>query len=286
MCLHGYQDNCASFDRLVPLLDPGNAYLCLDLPNHGLSSGTPAGARCTLESYVVAVERAARHARWDEPFACLGHSMGGQIGKLYAALFPERVRKLVILDSAGPVAVDPDEVVQCVRRAADQQLRLEDRMTSTAPAGPDTSPQPPPPVFSREQALDRIQRRTYGRLSRRSAEMMLPRYVRPGPTAGQYLLTNDVRLNVAYSEWFSVAQHRNVVDNVRCPVLVVRAAGSDAYYDDVYRPFVRMYGARSNFRIVRVPGDHDVHMDHPDRVAPVVDAFLRDAAAAASSSKL
>lgn len=269
MCLHGFQDNCASFDRLVPLLDAGNTYMCLDLPNHGRSSGTPAGARWTLEFYAVAVERAARHARWDRPFACLGHSMGGQVLKLYAALYPERVRGLVMLDSAGPVAVDPDEVVPCARRAADQQLRLEDRATTSAPQ----------PVLTREQALDRIQRRTYSRLSRRSAEMLLPRYVRPGPAAGQYLLANDVRLSVPYSEWFSAEQHRHVVDNVRCPVLVVRAADSDAYFDGIYSPFVRMYEARPNFRTVRVPGDHDVHMDHPDRVAPVVDAFLRDAAA-------
>lgn len=268
MCLHGFQDNCASFDRLVPLLDPANTYLCLDLPNHGLSSGTPVGARCTLETYAVAVERAARHARWDGPFACLGHSMGGQIAKLYAALYAERVRKLVMLDTAGPVAVDPDEVVQCARRAADQQLRLEDRTASA------------PRVLTREQALDRIQRRTYSRLSRRSAETLLARYVRPAPVAGQYALANDVRLTVPYSEWFSAEQHRHVVDNVRCPVLVVRAVDSDAYFDGIYGPFVRMYEARPNFRVVRVPGDHDVHMDHPDRVAPVVDAFLRDSGAA------
>lgn len=271
MCLHGYWDNCASFDRLIPLLDGDRTYLCFDWPNHGRSSGTPPGERWTMENYALTVKRVADHVRWSSsPFACVGHSMGGQVATLFAAVYPECVAKLVLLDSAGPVAVYPEEIAWSARRAADEQLRLEDNMAMQR-----TGAGRSPPVYTQPEALARVRRRFYGEpLDEEAAGSLMARHWRPGPAHGQYCPANDPRLSVPYSQWFSAAQHWNVVTNVRCPALLIRASDSDTYFDDVYGVFVQMYKHMPNFRTMSVDGNHDVHMNDPRAVAATIDGFL------------
>uniref|UniRef100_A0A2H8TQU1 Serine hydrolase-like protein n=1 Tax=Melanaphis sacchari TaxID=742174 RepID=A0A2H8TQU1_9HEMI len=267
MCLHGYWDNCASFDGLIPALDGGRTYLCFDWPNHGGSSGTPPGVRWTMENYALTIRRVADHVEWSSsPFACIGHSMGGQVALLFAAVYPECVAWLALLDTAGPVAMYPEEVTWSMRRAADELLRLENKMAA--------DPAPPPSYVRPEAALARVRRRASGSLlDKGPARSLMARYLRPGPGAGEFRLANDVRLSVPYSQWFSAAQHWDVVNNVRCPALLIRASDSDAYFDDVYGVFVDMYRRNPNFRTVSVDGNHDVHMNNPRAVATLIDRF-------------
>lgn len=267
LCLHGLRDNCASFDRLIPLLGgrhDDTAYLCIDWPNHGLSSGTPVGARWTLESYATAAKRVADHVRWST-FACIGHSMGGQVAKLFAAVYPEHVEKLVMLDTAGPPETYPGELAPCMREALDALLQSEDRKW--------TGSKRPPEYACAEVALDRVKRRMLGSLTDDAGRALMTRYVRPAG-GGKYVPVNDVRLKVPYSEFLSAEQHRDVVRNVRCPTLCVRATESEVYYTAIVGTFGDLYRTNPNFRTVVVEGTHDVHMNYPHRVAPFVNAFL------------
>lgn len=264
LCLHGFEDNCASFDRLVPLLNGRDVYLCFDWPGHGRSSRPPMGTRWTMENYVVSTKRVVQHMGWSTCM-CIGHSMGGQIGKLFAAVYPEHVDRFVMLDTAGPVAMDPDEVAWSARRALDELLKLEDRV-STADGGARE--------YTHAEAAGRIKRRMFGWLADESVETLMARYLRPGPTPGKHLLANDPRLRVTYSEWFSAGQHRDVVRNIRCPTLLIISTDSEVYFNDVYGLFSRLYRSNPNFRLARVHGNHDVHQNHPRRVAPFINRFL------------
>lgn len=275
LCLHGFQDNCASFDRLIPLLDGDNAYMCLDWPNHGLSSGTPLGVRWTMEHYAMAVKRVLDRVQWPA-CVCVAHSMGGQVGMLFAAIYPEHVKKLVLLDVAGPVETYPEEIVWRTRRSLDELLRLENRVS----LGTNRSPEYDRP----EDALHRIRQRVYGAmvgesgetLTRESGMTLMARYLRPGPGGSKHVLANDARLKVTYSELFSVGQHRDVVKRVRCPTLSIRATDSDAFYRELYEVVVGLYSSNPNFRFVRVEGNHDVHLNHPHRVASLINLFLNN----------
>ena len=44
IALHGYLDNCGSFDRLLPYFPKTQRIISLDIPGHGLSSHYPSGA--------------------------------------------------------------------------------------------------------------------------------------------------------------------------------------------------------------------------------------------------
>lgn len=100
LALHGWLDNCASFDFLAPKLNAD--IVCIDLAGHGRSS-----ARSHLAAYNVWLDVAELLAIADQlqwpTFTVLGHSRGAAIGFMLAATFPKRVKKLIGLDGIFPL---------------------------------------------------------------------------------------------------------------------------------------------------------------------------------------
>lgn len=214
----------------------------------------------------MATKRVVDHMRWST-FVCIGHSLGGQVAILFAAVYPAHVEKLVMLDSAGPTETYPEDLGSYMREALDVQLQSEDRIW--------TGSKLPPQYASPEAALDHVKRRILGSLTDDAGRVLMTRCLQPGPD-NKYVLINDVRLKVPYSDFFSVEQYRDVVQNVKCPTLCVKATESEVYYSTILRVFIDLYRTNPNFRIVVVEGTHDVHLNYPHRVAPFVNTFLND----------
>lgn len=89
LCLHGWLDNLGSFDLMLPLMmTPSSRYFCLDFPGHGHTTYCPDWWYDSHMEGILAVRRVVNHFGWDK-FSILGHSLGGIVGFLYAAYFPE-----------------------------------------------------------------------------------------------------------------------------------------------------------------------------------------------------
>ena len=132
LCLHGWLDNTSSFHFLGPALSESplltsdlgySDVVALDLPGHGLSSHKgPDGPTQILAEYAYYVAEAASAMGWwdgvtdresregggdpqsvpqQEKFSIVGHSMGAGVAVMFAAAFPERVEKLVLLEVRG-----------------------------------------------------------------------------------------------------------------------------------------------------------------------------------------
>lgn len=119
LALHGWMDNAGSFDVLAPQL-AGVRTIAIDLPGHGRSSHRSADAAYYIWSYLPDVLDVARHLEL-ETFSLLGHSMGGGLACLLSALYPERVRRLVLLDSIGPLATPAEAAPEQMHRALNCQ---------------------------------------------------------------------------------------------------------------------------------------------------------------------
>lgn len=211
---------------------------------------------------------------WPSAFVCVGHSMGGQVAKLFAAIYPDRIKKLVMLDTAGPVEVYPEEIVSSIRRSFDELLKLENRKF-------EGSAKHPAPEYGHQEAVARIKLRMFGiesgdTLNDDAAKILMARYYQQLKHGEKYILANDLRLKVSYSEWFTALQFWDVVKKIKCPTFIVKTSESDVYYNDVYKIFIHIYGQNPNFRIVMVEGNHDVHMNHPHRIAPFINKFLNN----------
>ena len=98
MLVHGLGGAGVNWVELAPRLAPRFRLLVPDLPGHGGSS--PLAAAATLDPYVDRLARLGE-AEGVERLAIVGHSMGGLIGLRMAVSYPERVRALVLVASAG-----------------------------------------------------------------------------------------------------------------------------------------------------------------------------------------
>jgi pimeloyl-ACP methyl ester carboxylesterase len=97
LCVHGAAAHAHWFDFVAPGLTPNHHVRSLDLRGHGDSAWA--------EQHTYGFQTYARdlHAVVEKldlrDFVLVGHSMGGMVSLLYAATFPGRVGRLVVVDS-------------------------------------------------------------------------------------------------------------------------------------------------------------------------------------------
>lgn len=98
--LHGVRDHGRSWDRVARALSGDWRVTAPDLRGHGDSQWSPDGAY--IASYHVLDFATLAETLGPEPVTIVAHSFGGNVAARYAAAFPERVRKLVLLEGMGP----------------------------------------------------------------------------------------------------------------------------------------------------------------------------------------
>ena len=90
------------FDYFLPFLDGLEAHarlIYIDQPGHGLSERQPPTEGYTMEGAIAAIE-GLREALGLQTITLLGHSYGGFLSQLYATRFPDRVARLILVDTA------------------------------------------------------------------------------------------------------------------------------------------------------------------------------------------
>jgi pimeloyl-ACP methyl ester carboxylesterase len=116
LCIHGLYDNCRSFYYLAPnlvdklLSKQSSGYsndtyqielVAIDLPGHGKSTNRSLDvASTTYLENIFYIAEAIKQLQWDkdEKVIIIGHSYGGSLVLAYAAAFPERCEKIILLD--------------------------------------------------------------------------------------------------------------------------------------------------------------------------------------------
>jgi pimeloyl-ACP methyl ester carboxylesterase len=253
LAAHGWLDNAATFDRLAPLL-PGCEIVALDLAGHGQSGSRSADAGYNLWQDVGDFLDVLDELGWAR-CTLLGHSRGGAISMLFAATFPERVDKLVLIEGGAPMIGSAAEAPATLRQA------LLDRRSLRGKSGR---------VFA--ERAKAIQERAQGftKLSVAAAEVLARRSLRA--VRGGFQWHADQRLKGA-SELRLTAEHvREFVRRVSAPVLLIMA-------DD--GPFVRlpiyeeMIGLFASIEVVRLQGGHHLHLEGAEaEIARRIQAFL------------
>lgn len=124
LLVHGLLDASASFADLVePLLEVCQV-AAPDWRGFGYTEWPADGY--WFPDYVADLDALAAHYAPTQPLWLAGHSMGGQAASLYAGLRPDRVSRLVLLDSLFMPDTPADAVVGRYRRWL-QQLRTPSR---------------------------------------------------------------------------------------------------------------------------------------------------------------
>lgn len=98
LCIHGGAANGHWFDFVAAAFAPDYHVLALDQRGHGDSEWVDPPAY-TYHDYASDIDKVA--AKLDlRDFVLVGHSMGGMVSTVYAATYPGRLKKLVVIDTS------------------------------------------------------------------------------------------------------------------------------------------------------------------------------------------
>ena len=202
LALHGWLDNANSFALLAPLLEQFHL-LALDLTGHGQSSRRSPDATYHVYDDLPQIIAVLEQLGW-ERFHLLGHSRGAIISALLAASFPERIKRLVLLDGVAPPPLDDGEFAHQMRRYVLEKARLLHRRTRV--------------YETIEQAV--AARQEQG-LEEEAARLIVTRNLQS--VEGGYTWTTDPRLRGSSAIKMTSAQVDTVLQSLTMPTLLMMA---------------------------------------------------------------
>uniref|UniRef100_A0A3P9PMW7 Serine hydrolase like n=1 Tax=Poecilia reticulata TaxID=8081 RepID=A0A3P9PMW7_POERE len=253
LCLHGWADNCGTFNKLLPLLPKDFRYFAVDLAGHGCSSHRPPGVLYAFPSYVMDVRRVVDALQLSK-FSIIGHSMGD-------ALYPEMVDALVLLDSYGFLPTDPVFSPTLQRLSQLNSYKVENKKTR---------------VYTYEKAVERLLAGNPS-LTEESAKILLERGL--VKVEGGVLFSRDFRINLTNVVRISLEQSLGLQSSIQASVL---GPTCEFILPDCFCQESCHVSVFQN-TVVQVPGDHHVHLNNPEVVAPLVSEFLQNKALSASA---
>lgn len=259
LAAHGWLDNAGSFDLLAPLL-PGCHIVSLDLAGHGASGWRSPDAAYPIWQDAGDLLEVMDALEWPRA-SLLGHSRGAGVAMLFAAAFPQRVDKLVLLEGGVPLVGTAEDAPRALAKA------LLDRRSLLGKTGR---------VFSDRATAIEERSAGFSKVSPAAAEILARRSLRAVP--GGFRWHADQRLK-GESELRLTAEHvRAFVRRVEAPVLMILAEESPFRELPIYRDITSEF---RSIEVVRLPGGHHFHLEGAERaIAERVRRFLGAADAA------
>lgn len=256
LAVHGWLDNAASFDGLAPLLE-AHYVVAVDLAGHGRSDWRSADVWDYWLDYLDDIDQVFQHFNWDR-VNVIGHSLGGTLVSTYAAAFPDRIRRLVLIEALGPLTTPIDQTVPQLRKG------ISARSSFTCPALR---------IFpQREQAAQARMRAND--LSHSAAMSLVERGLVEvdGEAARGFRWASDPRLLMPSLQRYSEDQALAILDAITAPTLLIFA--------DPEHPYARTAAMHTRLQRVarmqclRLPGNHHLHLENPQPVAAAINDFL------------
>lgn len=257
LAVHGWLDNAASFDFLLPHFDLQRyQVLALDMPGHGWSDHRPPGETYHLLDYVRDMAGVLQTLGWTQ-YRLMGHSLGGSLTMLLASAYPEQVRQLILLDSLGPLTGAEQDGPALLRQALDKSLQGGGAMTCY----PDVESA----ISARQKGISTLSRDAAAAIALRNLVEV----------ADGVQWRTDPRVRWPSYQRMTEGQVAAFLKAIQCPTLLL--AGEHG----MIRPGHSLADARlaciANLRLERLEGGHHLHMEpRPDLVAKLIMEFCSE----------
>jgi len=253
IALHGWLDNAGSFSRIAPLLASKRHVVALDLRGHGRSSHLPPGVWYHYVDYFDDLRAVLDHFAWPRA-EFLGHSLGGTLASLFAAIHPERVEQLLLVEALGPLTVEPIDTLAQLRRGVDERAAFAQRR--------------PLRVFADVASAISL-RMAASALTEDAARALVERGVQV--VDGGVVWSSDPRLTLASPQRYTEAQVLAMLAGIRAPTLLMLAEPTTSYLPDA------MMASRAaqvaDIEVVRLAGSHHLHLEEPKAAFEIIDAY-------------
>ncbi|CAG9763923.1 unnamed protein product [Ceutorhynchus assimilis] len=255
LTLHGWQDNCGSFDRLIPLLPDNMSFLTIDLPGHGYSSRLPSGLHYNLSSYLVTLKYLTNYMKWKQ-VSLMGHSMGGLLCYTYTMMYPKSVDFLACID--GLILFNYlDLMAKAIEDFPKNNQFSFDKVES--------------PSYFIEEIKQKIHKPHGGSIDLTNTEFIMHRNVALSQTnPGKYYFTRDPRLKSVDLYTFSQEEYIRHSPNISCPVFLSKFT-QRMFAKEIFQELKRVL-QKSEAHIVE--GTHHGHLNNPERHAVLLKGFF------------
>lgn len=261
--LHGWMDVAASYQFMVDALTHEHFIIAPDWRGFGLTRADT--DTFWFPDYIADLDALLDHYCADTPVHLVGHSMGGNIAMLYAAVRPERVRRLINLEGFGLPATRPtqaparytqwlDELKQL--RQGELKLRHYDSLAAVARRLIKTNP----------------------RLSPDKANWLAAHW--SAETApGQWTVLGEAAHKIINPQLYRVDEMLAVFAAIRAPMLMVEASDDSMaqWWKGKYAlpEFHERLKAVPDVTLRQLPDcSHMLHHDQPELLARLIEDFL------------
>lgn len=252
LAMHGWLDNAASFIPLAPYLQDFRI-IAIDLPGHGLSDHAPQGAYFHFYDYAPDVIRIMNELGLQQ-CALLGHSLGAGIASILAAVFPERITAMGLIDGLGPITVSDQQLPELMRKSIEEYQQLPNKKLTVYP--------------NKELAIEA--RLTASKIKRNAVELLVERGLKQ--IENGYIWRTDPRLLVKPLIMLDEAQVTVFLKKITAHTCLLRPSPGWPFDEKI---FTERVGYLKNIEVHRIDGHHHIHMDHPEVVGPILQEFFK-----------
>jgi pimeloyl-ACP methyl ester carboxylesterase len=248
--LHGWLDNLASFETLIPFFKQYRV-IALDFPGHGFSSHLPEGMAYHFFDLVYVIQDLIAAFKLDS-VTLIGHSMGGAASTLVASV-NESVKRLILLEALGPLTVSAKGTVELMQKALAERAKINNKSLRL--------------FESEEQAIS-----VRASHSNMDADIIAP-IVRRGllNKGNGFQWRSDPRLRIASINRLTESQLEPLLKKITCPVLLIEA--DKGLFADNQAIQARKQ-LLNNLTTKVLTGGHHVHMEQPEKTAAMIVDFI------------
>ena len=271
VALHGLMDNAGTFNKIIPGLPDGIRVTCIDLPGHGFSSKLAAGSLYHWLDHVATLQRVKDYLDL-ERCVLLGHSMGGWICGLYAAIMPEQVLGLISIDGIKPISRYSDGMIPRIREYFGTLEKLEKKRKEKE--------------MSEEEAFQKLFKGTNmlhgeGAITEDAAKCLLTRGITKSSSGAGFVFTRDTKHILKDLNGIAHEYNKEFAAGISCPHLLARASAENAATSwgkekEAMEEVLSIYTRNKLFTLAEVHGSHHVHLNNPERVLPHINLFVKN----------
>ena len=250
---HGWLDNLATFETLIPHLEDIR-FIAVDFPGHGHSDHIEQGQAYHFLDGIFLIDDLIEHFDLDK-VSLLGHSMGGAIASIYAGIQADKIDKLVLIEALGPVTSPTNQAQASLNKALVQRRALKHKRK---------------PIYQNfNQAL----------LARAEVADLEPKLLKPlveralTSVEDGYTWRADSRLRIPSTLRLSENQVQNILPSIEAPTLMIEADSGLLISPEVNYVQKRKTLVQE-LKVCNMPGGHHLHLEHPDKVAQRIKEFL------------
>lgn len=253
IALHGWLDNSASFDKLIPLL-PDLHVIALDMAGHGQSDHRPGQGSYSVWDDVRDIFAVADELGW-QTFSLLGHSRGAIISTFAAGTFPARIHSLALIEGFVPEAAAAEDAPRQLAKAITELAQAHHK---------------PRTVYPDIETAIRVREKGMFPLSNSASACITLRGI--NAVEGGFSWTYDPKLFAPSMIKLDAEYIKAFVDAITAPVCLLLAAGGLPTFYVNYLEQMKQYPA---IKYQLLEGGHHLHIEEQvDVVAGYISDFF------------